>query len=87
MNALVEIIRRARPAWWEQAACRTPRARALVDAGRADFFPERGRSAGLARDICATCDVADHCLAEAGRWERSIRGGLTQAERRRLEAR
>lgn len=85
--SLATILDRARPAWHARAACRTPRARQLVAAGRADFFPERGRSTGAARTICADCEVRDDCQRAAladGRWLHGVWGGLTKAERHRL---
>lgn len=87
ITQLDRIIAHARPAWHDDAACRTPAARRLVAAGRADFFPDRGRSAGVALNICADCPVRPQCLDHAlgeGRWLRGIFGGLTQAQRRRI---
>lgn len=89
MNMLEAIIARATPDWFADAACRTPHARMLVDAGRADFFPDRGRSAGRAREICAGCAVRDECAAAAegnGRWLRGVWGGHTEGERRRARS-
>ena len=85
--SLAAIAERARPAWYEHAACRTDRARKLVAAGRANFFPEPGRSFGAARDICADCAVRIDCVERAladGRWLHGIAGGLSRIERRRL---
>lgn len=87
IGQLDRIIDRHRPAWWADAACRSAHAQDLIARGKADFFPERGRSAGVARDICAACPVRVDCLDSAlddGRWLHGIRGGLTQAQRRRL---
>ncbi len=84
------ILARATPAWWADAACRTERARRLVKAGRADFFPAAGRTAGHARDICADCPVRQECAAAAegdnGRWLRGVWGGRTEGERRRARS-
>lgn len=87
ISQLDRIVAHARPDWYDAAACRTPRARRLVAAGRADFFPDVGRSAGVAREICADCPVRPQCLERAlgeGRWLRGIYGGTTQAQRRRI---
>lgn len=82
---LVQVLSRARPKWWAEAACTTPIALKLQQAGRANWFPARGRSAGAARDICADCPVRRECLAEAMAepFLRGIRGGFTEAERKR----
>lgn len=86
MNAAEALLHRARPAWWGRAACRGM----MHDpAARADFFPERGRSCGRAREICADCPVRRECLDDAlaqGPWVAGIRGGFTEGERRRMIA-
>lgn len=50
------------------------------------FFPEKGSSPNLAKQVCQACPVRTECLEYA--LERSIRfgvwGGLTERERRRL---
>lgn len=50
------------------------------------FFPEAGQSARTARDLCATCPVADECLAYAlARPEpHGVWGGLTARQRTML---
>lgn len=72
--------------WRDIAAC----------AGRdpSDFFPagETGRAASqitTAKAICATCDVADHCLAYAIETNQvsGVWGGLTEDERRPVRRR
>jgi hypothetical protein len=53
------------------------------------FFPERGQSAGCARQVCARCPVRQPCLdyALSNRIASGIWGGLTERERRPLQAR
>ena len=67
--------------WRELAACR--------GADLNLFFPERGESAGAARQVCAACPVRQACLDYAlshgithGVW-----GGLAERERRPLRSR
>ena len=52
------------------------------------FFPERGESAGPARQVCAACPVRQACLdyAITNRIAYGIWGGLTERERRALRA-
>jgi hypothetical protein len=52
------------------------------------FFPERGESAGPARQVCATCPVRQPCLdyAISNRITHGIWGGLTERERRALRS-
>jgi WhiB family redox-sensing transcriptional regulator len=52
------------------------------------FYPERGQSAGPARQICATCPVRQPCLeyALSNRIISGIWGGLTERERRPLQS-
>ena len=76
----------ARPArfvapWRELAACRGTD----LDV----FFPERGESAGPARQVCARCPVREPCLEYAvrNRITHGVWGGLTERERRPLQAR
>ncbi|MCX2731791.1 WhiB family transcriptional regulator [Saccharopolyspora sp. NFXS83] len=66
------------PDWHRSALC----AQTDPDA----FFPEKGRTAHLAKRICASCEVREDCLRyalehgeTAGIW-----GGLNEAERREL---
>ena len=67
--------------WRELAACRG------TDLGL--FFPERGESAGPARQVCAACPVRQPCLdyAITNRITDGIWGGLTERERRALRSR
>lgn len=64
MNAL-ERITRAQPAWMARGECRTPRVVAQIVAGRVNFFPEKGRSAGEAKLVCAECSVRQQCYQYA----------------------
>ena len=65
--------------WREQAACRG------TDLNW--FYPERGHSAGPARQVCARCPVRQPCLdyALSNRITHGIWGGLTERERRGLQ--
>lgn len=67
--------------WRELAACRG------TDLNL--FFPERGESAGPARQVCAACPVRQPCLdyAISNRIVYGIWGGLTERERRALRSR
>jgi WhiB family redox-sensing transcriptional regulator len=53
------------------------------------FYPERGQSAGPARQVCARCPARQPCLeyALSNRIASGIWGGLTERERRPLQAR
>jgi WhiB family redox-sensing transcriptional regulator len=53
------------------------------------FFPERGETAGPARQVCAACPVREQCLeyALSNRITHGIWGGLTERERRPLRSR
>ena len=53
------------------------------------FFPERGESAGPARQVCVRCPVCQSCLeyALSNRITHGIWGGLTERERRPLRTR
>jgi WhiB family transcriptional regulator, redox-sensing transcriptional regulator len=66
--------------WRELAACRGTDLEV--------FFPERGESAGPARQICARCPVRQPCLdyAITNRITHGIWGGLTERERRALRS-
>jgi WhiB family redox-sensing transcriptional regulator len=66
--------------WRELAACR--------GADLNLFFPERGESAGPARQVCAACPVRQACLdyAISNRITHGIWGGLTERERRALRS-
>jgi len=52
------------------------------------FYPERGQSAGPARQVCAQCPVRQPCLdyALSNRIASGIWGGLTERERRPLQS-
>jgi WhiB family redox-sensing transcriptional regulator len=67
--------------WRELAACRGS------DLGV--FFPERGKTAGPARRVCAACPVRQPCLdyAITNRIAYGVWGGLTERERRALRSR
>ena len=67
--------------WRELAACRGTDLEV--------FFPERGESAGPARQVCAACPVRQPCLdyAITNRITHGIWGGLTERERRALRSR
>ena len=67
--------------WRDLAACR--------GAALNLFFPERGESAGPARQVCAACPVRQPCLdyAISNRIVYGIWGGLTERERRALRSR
>ena len=66
--------------WRERAAC------CGMDLGV--FFPERGESAGPARQVCARCPVCQPCLeyALSNRITHGIWGGLTERERRPFQS-
>ena len=66
--------------WREQAACRGTD----LDV----FYPERGQTAGPARQVCAACPVRQPCLeyALSNRITSGIWGGLTERERRPLQS-
>ena len=66
--------------WRELAACRS------TDQGV--FFPERGESAGPARQVCSACPVRQPCLdyAITNRIAYGVWGGLTERERRVLRS-
>jgi hypothetical protein len=52
------------------------------------FYPERGESAGPARQVCARCPVRRPCLeyALSNRITHGIWGGMTERERRPLQS-
>ena len=66
--------------WRERAACRG------TDLDL--FYPERGESAGPARQVCERCPVRQPCLeyALSNRITHGIWGGLTERERRPLQS-
>ena len=65
-------------AWLEDALC--------AEVGGTIFFPKKGASADPARSICNRCAVVSECLTDALQDDRQvgIRGGLTEAERKRI---
>jgi WhiB family redox-sensing transcriptional regulator len=67
--------------WQYRAACR--------GADLNVFFPERGESAELARQICAACPVRRPCLDYALRYgiTHGVWGGLAERDRRALRIR
>ena len=67
--------------WRELAACRGTDLEV--------FFPERGETAGPARQVCAACPVRQPCLdyAITNRITHGIWGGLAERERRPLQSR
>ena len=67
-----------RPDWRTEALC--------AEVGGTIFFPPKGASANPARSICNRCAVVSECLTDALRDDRQvgIRGGLTEAERKRI---
>ncbi len=66
--------------WRERAACRGTD----LDV----FYPERGQTAGPARQVCARCPVRQPCLdyALSNRITHGVWGGLTVRERRPLQS-
>ena len=50
------------------------------------FFPQRGESIHVAREICSHCSVALECLEDALERKESagVRAGLSTTERRRI---
>ena len=66
--------------WRELAACR--------GADLNLFFPERGESAGAARQVCAACPVRQACLdyAITNRITHGVWGGLPERERRAMRS-
>ena len=66
------------PDWRTDALC--------AEVGGTIFFPKKGASANPARSICNRCAVVSECLTDALKDDRQvgIRGGLTEAERKRI---
>ena len=66
--------------WRELAACRGTDLEV--------FFPERGESAGPARQVCAVCPVRQPCLdyAITNRIAYGVWGGLAERERRAMRS-
>lgn len=64
--------------WQDRAACR----------GLATtlFFPDPDEDTSAAQEICAACDVQEHCLEHAlgSREQQGVWGGATERERRRM---
>ena len=79
LEALLNTLGEARPAWQAQAACR--------GAGADAFFPERGENyLGVLR-ICSTCPVREQCLDFGINEKDGVWGGLTGRQRRKLRRR
>jgi WhiB family redox-sensing transcriptional regulator len=67
--------------WTQEALC------AETDPER--FFPDKGKSAAPAKEICALCDVAAQCLEYALRNDErfGVWGGKSERERRAMKRR
>ncbi len=67
----VDYIRRGRPAWFTQAACR--------GVGPEVFYVERGADVRPAKALCAACPVIDACrsYAAANHVDGGIWAGVT----------
>lgn len=67
------------PEWQDDALC----AQTDPDA----FFPEKGGSTRLAKQVCVTCEVRAECLQYAMDHDErfGIWGGLSERERRKLK--
>lgn len=59
--------------WTDRAACKGLPTRI--------FFPERGQTAALAKQICARCDVRDQCAAAGAQEARGVWGGTSPVDR------
>lgn len=66
------------PEWMADGSCRNYPAAA--------FFPSDGGGVDAARQICASCRVAEQCLEYAlvQRIEHGVWGGCSERERRRI---
>lgn len=84
IGELVALVRR-RPAFHADAACREA-------PPEVSWFPERGQTAELPREVCDRCLVAGECKAWALDQDGALEGiwaGMSKADRlaaRRLEA-
>jgi hypothetical protein len=84
---VLEVFGLSRPGWWADAGCR--------DYPTSWWYPAKGDPATRARAICARCNVAADCLADAlaaeaglGRSLRhGIRAGTSPGQRVALERR
>lgn len=80
VDAVLDRIRRARPAWHDEAACQGTET--------ALYFPARGQSTTTARAICARCPVIDECLQDALATPEAddygVRGATSANERRAM---
>ena len=67
--------------WRDAAACK--------ERPDVDFFPEPGDPAKQAKEVCATCEVAGHCLTYAldNYIDHGIFGGTSARQRRILRTR
>ncbi len=81
LDEISSVLMPARPSWHTMAACRGQELEA--------FFPEVGKGARRAREICATCSVRTECLTAALNDPelRGVWGGTTEAERARMRRR
>lgn len=84
--ALAHWLRRVRPPWMVQAACRRP------EHTDVEFYATRGRARAAALEVCDRCPVQSSCLAWALDVEQDgqrfgIAGGLTPADRCALSRR
>ena len=70
----------APPAWMKEALC------AQVDIGDI-FYPDKGGSATIAKNVCAQCPVRQVCLdySLASNERFGVWGGLTARERREYQ--
>lgn len=71
-------------AWQRDAQCRKVKVGRSVQARVHAFFPERGKPAERAKQICAQCPVWRECLefALANHLRDGVFGGTTEKERR-----
>jgi WhiB family transcriptional regulator, redox-sensing transcriptional regulator len=74
--------------WQHRAACRGPESSLFFPPTYAERRDERDAREGRAKAICAICPVRAECLEYAVRVgeQHGIWGGLTEAERRVLNA-
>ena len=72
--------------WQRQAKCKGALAEAFYPPVRVESKDEREYREARAKKICATCPVAEQCLAHAltNRETHGIWGGLNESERRAM---
>ena len=73
LDAVLDLLARARPAWHADALCR--------EHPEVNFFPERGESAEPAKAVCARCAVRAECAAYGADEAAGIWGGLSRRVR------